>query len=60
MQVDNELIQKREKVINLISKIGIEPFMTSENGTCFGSYNILKEEFVSLERVEIKEDRKLY
>jgi signal transduction histidine kinase len=56
LQVDNELIQKREKVITLISKIGIEPYMSSDTGNVFGSYNILKEEFVSLERVEIKED----
>jgi signal transduction histidine kinase len=56
LQVDNELIQKREQVIALISKVGIEPFMTSENGNVFGSYNILKEEFISLERNEINED----
>jgi signal transduction histidine kinase len=55
-QVDKDLIQKREKVINLISQIGIEPFIASDSADAFGSYNILKEEFVSLERINIEED----
>lgn len=55
-QVDSGLIQKREQVIGLISKIGIEPFITSDTAGAFGSYNILKEEFISLERVDLKED----
>jgi signal transduction histidine kinase len=55
-QADADLIEKREKVINLISKIGIEPFIASDSGNVFGSYNILKEEFVSLERIDLKED----
>jgi signal transduction histidine kinase len=49
-QVDNDLIQKREKTIGLIEKIGIEPFINSDTTDAFGSYNILKEEFISLER----------
>jgi signal transduction histidine kinase len=56
LQVDNELIQKREQVIALISTIGIDPFITSETGNAFGSYNILKEEFISLEKVDLKEE----
>jgi signal transduction histidine kinase len=54
--VDNDLIQKREKVISLISEIGIEPFITSDTSDAFGSYNILKEEFISLERIELSEN----
>ncbi len=56
IQVDEDLIEKREKVINLISQIGIEPFITTDSSTVFGSYNILKDEYVSLERVDLKED----
>jgi signal transduction histidine kinase len=56
IQVDNDLIQKREKIITLISNIGIEPFMTSDTANVFGSYNILKDEFISLEKVDLKED----
>ena len=54
--IDNDLINKREQVINLISKIGIEPFITSDSSYAFGSYDILKEEFVSLEKVPVTED----
>ncbi len=56
IQTDDELIDKREKVIGLIAQIGIEPFITSDTSTVFGSYNILKEEFISLEKTELEED----
>jgi signal transduction histidine kinase len=56
VQTDNELINKREEVIGLISKVGIEPFITDDNVNGFGSYNILKEEFISLERIDLAED----
>ena len=56
IQVDTDLIEKREKVIKLISKIGIEPFVASDSGNAFGSYDILKDEFVSLEKTDLKED----
>jgi signal transduction histidine kinase len=56
IQVDADLIDKREKFINLISQIGIEPFIFSDSGNVFGSYNILKEEFISLERIDLKAD----
>jgi len=55
-QVDNDLIQKREKTIGLIEEIGIEPFINSDTTDTFGSYNILKEEFISLERTNIEEE----
>lgn len=55
-QIDNDLIRKREQVISLILDIGIEPFIGSDSTDAFGSYNILKEEFVSLERMESPED----
>jgi signal transduction histidine kinase len=55
-QVDNELIQKREKIIDLISDIGIEPFIASDTTFEFGSFNILKEEFIGIERVLNEED----
>jgi signal transduction histidine kinase len=55
-QVDNDLIHKREQVITLISEIGIEPFITSDSSDTFGSYNILKEEFISLERIDPEEE----
>jgi len=51
-QIDYELIRKREQVIDLIVDIGIEPFISSDSTDAFGSYNILKEEFVSIERID--------
>lgn len=56
-QIDNSLVQNREKIIDLISRIGIEPFISSDTTNTFGSYNILKEEFVSLEKTDTKEDQ---
>lgn len=56
IQTDNELIQKREEVIELISEVGIEPFITQNTGNSFGSYNILKEEFINLEKIQLKDD----
>jgi len=53
-QVDNDLVQKREQVLALISDIGIEPFITSDSS--FGSFNILKEEFISIEKTSSVED----
>lgn len=55
-QVDKDLIQKREQVIALISSVGIDPFITSDSAATFGSYNILKEEFISLEKSETDVD----
>jgi signal transduction histidine kinase len=55
-QTDNELVEKREEVIGLISELGVEPFVVGESEDFFASYNILKEEFISLEQVELEED----
>ena len=55
-QVDNDLVQKREQVINLIAGVGIDPFISADSSDVFGSFNILKEEFISLERIETDED----
>jgi hypothetical protein len=49
LQTDNELIDKREEVITLISEVGIDPFITDDSLTGFGSDNILKEEFINRE-----------
>lgn len=54
--IDNDLVNKREQVISLIEEVGIEPFITSDSADAFGSFNILKEEFVSLEKADLRED----
>ncbi|MGQ9644893.1 MAG: sensor histidine kinase, partial [Ignavibacterium sp.] len=55
-QIDNSLVEKREKIISLIEEYGIEPFIEADSADAFGSYNILKEEYVSLERTEFNEE----
>jgi len=55
-QTDNELIKKREEVISLIAEVGIGPFVLEDTATGFGSYNILKEEYISLERAPAGEE----
>jgi signal transduction histidine kinase len=54
-QVDNDLVQKREQVIEIIAGTGIEPFITSDSVNAFGSYNLLKEEFISIEIIAQEE-----
>jgi signal transduction histidine kinase len=55
IQTDNELIEKRESVIDLISEYGIG-IMFDENENSFGSYNILKEEYISLEKFDNEDE----
>lgn len=55
-QADNELVEKREQVLSIISGIGIEPFINSGTTSSFGSFNILKDEFISLEKVDFDEN----
>jgi signal transduction histidine kinase len=50
IQTDLELIGKREKVIRLIEEKGLEQFMFSDSVSSFGSYNILKNEFINIEK----------
>jgi signal transduction histidine kinase len=55
-QTDKELLRKKEQVISMINEIGLEQFINSESESTFGSYNILKDEFISLERIDLEED----
>lgn len=54
-QTDNELIAKREAVIDLIAQYGVEPFITADSENLFASYNILKEEYIVLEQTPLEE-----
>ncbi|MEE4177625.1 MAG: HAMP domain-containing sensor histidine kinase [Bacteroides sp.] len=49
IQTDNELINKREQVIGLIGEFGVEGLMAGNLDQGIGSYNILKQEYISLE-----------
>jgi signal transduction histidine kinase len=49
---DRQLIEKREEVLAIIEGEGMENFISQENPELgFGSYNILKEEYILLEQV---------
>ncbi|MFD2246086.1 sensor histidine kinase [Pontibacter ruber] len=48
---DDRLIQKREQVLRIIEEQGIESFISEEDNGAYGSYNLLKEEFISLEQI---------
>lgn len=48
---DRQLIEKKSEVIEMIQAEGIENFISEENPEeGFGSYNILKEEYILLEK----------
>ncbi|HEX8546317.1 MAG TPA: HAMP domain-containing sensor histidine kinase, partial [Cytophagaceae bacterium] len=48
---DRSLLKKKDVVVQLIKKEGIENYIDNENST-YGSYNILKEEYISLELID--------
>ena len=49
-EMDNQLIEKLDQVYELIEERGIEEFISAdEMDMGFGSYNILKEEYISIE-----------
>jgi len=50
---DDLLIKKLDQVIELVDSLGIDTYINMDNEIkSFGSYNILKEEFVSIEQIE--------
>lgn len=51
-ETDDQLILKLDQVYDLIETNGIEVFIDDENTSQgFGSYNILKEEYISIEEI---------
>ncbi|MBU6121101.1 sensor histidine kinase [Hymenobacter siberiensis] len=50
LATDQRLAQKKEKVLRLLRRNGISAFITAEQSS-YGSYNLLKEEFISLEAI---------
>jgi len=49
---DRQLIEKRDEVLAIIASEGMENFISQENPELgFGSYNILKEEYILLEQL---------
>ncbi|MFC4870365.1 sensor histidine kinase [Negadavirga shengliensis] len=51
--IDAELINKRDQILTIISHEGMGGFFSEEDSLSgFGSYNILREEYVLLEKLE--------
>lgn len=50
LHIDYRLKQKKDKVLNNSNKNGINDFLQKEQKTAAGSYNILKEEYISIEK----------
>jgi signal transduction histidine kinase len=52
VNTDQQLRQKQEQVLALIDDFGISAFIQPDSSqTGYGSYNLLKEEFISLEQI---------
>jgi two-component system, OmpR family, sensor histidine kinase ArlS len=51
LNADNRLLQKEERMYQIIEEQGIESFITGETGNAYGSYNLFREEFISLEEI---------
>ncbi|ALD21370.1 sensor histidine kinase [Hymenobacter sp. DG25A] len=49
---DERLAQKKEKVLRIIQRNGISAFLDESSPETYGSYNLLKEEFISLEQIQ--------
>ncbi len=49
---DNRLQIMKDKVIKIVNKVGIKEFLQEEQDSIFASYNILKEEYISIEATE--------
>ena len=49
---DQRLLQKKEQVFDIIEQQGIETFLSGGDNNAYGSYNLLKEEFISMEIID--------
>jgi signal transduction histidine kinase len=45
---DRDLIKMKEKTMSIVKKIGIKTYLDAEQDSAFASYNILKDEFISI------------
>ncbi|MDX5481600.1 MAG: HAMP domain-containing histidine kinase, partial [Hymenobacteraceae bacterium] len=49
---DTRLLEKKEQIFDIIEEQGIDSFVGTETDEMYGSYNLLKEEFISIEPIE--------
>ncbi|WP_242923324.1 sensor histidine kinase [Pontibacter liquoris] len=48
---DQRLLEQKEQVLRMVEEQGIENFILEGDNSAYGSYNLLKEEFISMEKV---------
>ncbi|NEM96842.1 sensor histidine kinase [Pontibacter burrus] len=51
VNTDHRLNEKKDSVLDIISNQGIENFVAEGSEGAYGSYNLLKEEFISIEQI---------
>jgi signal transduction histidine kinase len=56
LNTDTQLEEKKEQVMAIIESIGIESFIGEGSDGTYGSYNLLREEFISLEQTDTLPD----
>lgn len=52
---DKRLLEKKEQVFDIIEQQGIGSFVSAGSDEMYGSYNLLKEEFISIEPIDTSE-----
>lgn len=45
---DRDLVKMKDKTMSIVGKIGIRNYLDAEQDSAFASYNILKDEFISI------------
>ena len=51
LNTDRQLVHKKEQVMRIIEDSSISAFIEEDSESGYGSYNLLKEEFISLEAI---------
>jgi signal transduction histidine kinase len=52
LNTDKRLNEKKDSVLQIIGEQGIENFIAEGDEGAYGSYNLLKEEFISIEQID--------
>ena len=48
-QTDRDLVKMKDKTMSIVAKIGINSFLNIERDSVYASYNMLKDEFISID-----------
>lgn len=46
---DRDLLKMKDKTMSIVAKIGIKSFLNSEKDSSYASYNMLKDEYISID-----------